>query len=153
MRHWIRLARHQAGTAAILAVIACGGGEGIVTQPTNNNPTIDLSVGNPSVSIAAGASGSIGVSIARGGGFAGEVSVAVEGLPAGITASLAPATIAAGATTSTITFTVVASVTPNVYPLTLRASGAGVASKAAPIVVTVTGSAQNYSISLSAATS
>lgn len=153
VRHWIRLARHQAGTAAILAVIACGGGEGIVTQPTNNNPTIDLSVGNPSVSIAAGASGSIGVSIARGGGFAGEVSVAVEGLPAGITASLAPATIAAGATTSTITFTVVASVTPNVYPLTLRASGAGVASKAAPIVVTVTGSAQNYSISLSAATS
>jgi hypothetical protein len=131
--------------AACLGVwvgIACGGGEGIVTTPGNNGnnnptPTIEIALANQALTVAAGESGTTSVAIARGGGFTGDVSIAIEGLPAGVTASAAPSTVGAGASTSTITIAVGTAVGAGTHAITVRATGSGVAAKTATISLTI----------------
>ncbi len=103
-----------------------------VTAP----PAIALAAAASAQSLVQGTTGTpVGVTVTRQGGFAGAVTVAVDGLPAGITAAVtSPGT----GTSGTVTFTVGAQVAPARYPLTLRASAAGVTTQSAPFELTVT---------------
>ncbi len=98
-------------------------------------PAIALSLSPTTVSIAAGSSGLATVTIARTN-FTGDVTLTLEGAPAGVTGTFSPA--AANGTTSTLTVQVAGSVTPATIPLTIRGTGTGVTAAAAALSVTVT---------------
>lgn len=67
-----------------------------------------------------------GVSIMRGAGFSGDVTLSIDGLPAQVTAVFQPATLSGGVMSSTVTFTAGIDATPGESQVTIRASGAGV---------------------------
>jgi hypothetical protein len=74
------------------------------------------------------------VTVTRQGGFAGAVTLAVDGLPAGATAAITqPGT----GTTGSVGFTVGAQVPAATYPLTLRATGTGVTAQSLPFELIV----------------
>ncbi|MFC1661322.1 hypothetical protein ACFL3S_07725 [Gemmatimonadota bacterium] len=79
----------------------------------------------------------ITVSLTRGGGHTGAVTVGVEGLPNGVSAS--PVTIASGSTTGTLSLEASPSAAGGTYSLTVRASGSGVTDATATVSLTVTG--------------
>jgi hypothetical protein len=63
------------------------------------------------------------------GGFNSSVALSIGGLPAGVTASFSPATIPApGSGSAVLTLTVSSSTPAGTYPLTVTASGGGLAS-------------------------
>jgi hypothetical protein len=99
-----------------------------------------LSVGLASfpASVVAGGQATIGITIARSGSFTGPVTLAVEGAPSGVTASLSASVLAAGVTSATLTVQVGANVAAGSYPLTVRASGAGVPEQTAVTALVVT---------------
>ena len=95
----------------------------VVTQP--GSFTLRLSSG--SVSVAQGGSGSVQVSVSLSGAFNAPVALSVAGLPAGLTASAAPASFAApGAGTSLVTLNAAAQTAAGTYTLQVSAMGAGV---------------------------
>ncbi len=127
--------------AAVVGVgAACGGGGsnngGTPTQPTTPG-TLALSVPSPALSMSVGGSGSVGVSITRGGSFAGTVSLSVSGLPAGVTASFAPASLDASTTSSTLTVNASTSAASGTSTLTISASGSGVTTQTSTLQLTV----------------
>jgi hypothetical protein len=78
------------------------------------------------------------VTVTRQGGFAGAVTLAVDGLPAGATAAITqPGT----GTTGSVGFSVGTQVPPGRYPLTLRATGTGVTAQSLPFELIVTAAA------------
>jgi len=129
---------------ALLAA-ACGGGDG-GTTPT---PTISVSIAG-SVSLVQGGTGSTTVSITRGGGYTGSVTLSAEGLPAGVTASFSPSTLSSE-TTSTLTLTGSGTATVGTGNFTVRAKGTGVTDATASGGVTVT-DAPSFDLALSPGT-
>lgn len=67
----------------LLLLMGCSGSDG-PTDPTPD-PAFSLSISPSSLSVDQGEQGQLTLSVSRSGGFAGAVSVAVEGLPAGVT--------------------------------------------------------------------
>ena len=86
----------------------------------NNQGTPDFAVStNPaSLSVTRGATASAAIMVSPTGGFAGNVSLSVSGLPAGVTASFNPT-----ATTGASTLTVAASATAATGPAILTITG------------------------------
>jgi hypothetical protein len=113
---------------------ACGGGydDDGSTGPT---PSFELAVTPTSLSIQAGSSASLDVSIARTS-FSEVVSVAIENLPAGVTAPAA--TIAGSATTVRVTLSVASTAASGTSSFTVRATGSGVAQRTATVQLTIT---------------
>ena len=138
MRHGLTIL----GLALVAA--ACGGDGG--TTPT---PTISVSVAG-SVSLVQGGTGSTTVSITRGGGYTGSVTLSAEGLPAGVTASFSPSTLSSE-TTSTLTLSGSGSATVGAGNFTVRAKGTGVTDATASGSVTVT-DAPSFDLALSPGT-
>ncbi|HEY6829625.1 MAG TPA: hypothetical protein VI259_22360 [Gemmatimonadaceae bacterium] len=128
---WRRLAVLIVATAAV----ACGGGGD--STGTNPTPSIGLSVTPTSLSLTQGANSSVTATIARSGGFAGNIDLTLEGAPTGVTASLTPSTLTGAFTTSTVTITTAASTAPGNYTLTIRAKGSGVSDQTAAVALTV----------------
>lgn len=126
---------------------ACGGGgDDGVTEPT---PTIDITLSATTLSVQQGANGTVNLTLSRGGGFTGAVTVAVTGAPTGVTATPAPSSIASGSTSSVITVAAGATTAPGTYNLVVHATGAGVTEKTATIALTVTAApASNFTIAL-----
>lgn len=87
---------------------------------------------------AQGQSANATITIARVAPFTGAVALTASGLPTGVTASFAPASIAAGATTSTLTLAVGSATVTGVYTISVRGSGPGVTDASANVVLTVT---------------
>jgi hypothetical protein len=101
-------------------------------------PSFTLAVKPASLSLAAGATALSTVTVTGSGGFTGAVSLAAGGLPAGVTASFAPAS-----TTGTSTLTLAASRTAAAggSTITLTGSSAGLtASASLPLTVTAAAS-------------
>ena len=124
----------------------CAGGD----SPTDEgeDPSITISLGNSSVTIEQDDDGTVSVTVGRGGGYNGNVSLSITGAPAGVTATADPASIPAGSTTGTVTLAVSASVDPGTYSLTVGGSGSGVADVSAALDLTVT-EKPGFSFSLS----
>ena len=130
------------GTANV-TVTATGGGVThtstvVLTVTATQAPDFLLSASPTSVSIAQGASGSTSVSSASVGGFNAAVALSATGLPAGVTASFSPASIAApGSGSSTLTFTASSTAATGTFNVTVTGSGGGI-SHTATVAVTVT---------------
>ncbi len=104
-------------------------------EPPGQTAAITLAVTGGGGTILQGETATYTATITRSGGFAGAVSVAVEGLPTGATA--APATIAAGSTSTPITVTVAANATVGTAQLTFRATATGVTTRTATTTITI----------------
>jgi len=96
-----------------IAVIGTGGGfqRTLAINLTAAAPSFTLTPNPVGVSVPAGTSASITMSLARLNGFNSAVGLAISGLPQGVKATFSPASIAAGSSTSTVTLAV-ASGTP-----------------------------------------
>ena len=120
---------------------ACGGGGNgngdpqtpPITPPVVT-PTASLAIAPAALTIVAGTNSSSIVTLTRGGGFAGAVSIAASGAPSGVTVT-APA-IAASGTTSTVTVVVDATTAAGTSTVTLTGSGTGVT--IAPVTLALT---------------
>jgi hypothetical protein len=132
-------ARRAASTFALLAAIACGdGGSG----PTGS---ITATVSPTSLTLAQGGSGTVTVTLTRGGGFSEVVNLTVEGMPTGVTATVAPTQLTGTTTSAVVAVNVAGTVPAGTYPITVRASATGVGAATATYSLTVT--AANFTIS------
>lgn len=111
-------------SAFALSTVACGGGDAGTPPPAAGGFSVSLS--SASLSLEQGASGTLTASIARTGSFTGSVNLTFDGVPAGVTATLDPATISAGVTSTTLTVSVATSVAPGSYSFTIRGQGTGI---------------------------
>ena len=113
-----------------LVVVANGSGfaQSIALPVTLTAPnTFTLTAPSTSLTNKPGTSGQISFSIAHVGAFNSAISLALAGLPAGVTATLSRTTMTApGDGTNAITFNVSSTAKAGTYPLTLTASGGGV---------------------------
>jgi hypothetical protein len=90
-------------------------------------PTLTLEEASPSADIT--------VTVTRGGGFSGAVTVSVEGTPSGVSAS--STTIAGSSTTGSLTLEATSSAAAGTSSLTVRATGSGVTDATATLSLTV----------------
>ena len=109
-----------------------------ITVPAVVTPAITLSAGTSTLSVVAGTAGTVPLTISRTGGFTGDVTLAATRLPAGVTATFAPATLTAAVTSSTMTLTAAASAVSPSTAITVTASGTGVTPQTATVSLTVT---------------
>jgi hypothetical protein len=131
--------------AAVLAAVSAAACSGDPDGP-GPTPTIDVASSLTALTVVQGSSGTVNVTLTRSGGFAGDVTIAVTGTPAGVTATPAPASIAPLSTSSVITIAVGATATPGTSTLTVRATGTGVTEKTVPVTLTVTPAPASASI-------
>lgn len=160
------LSRVRCTTAALLSLLlvaACGGSDnGGPTEP-DPTPTVAIAVAPTSLQLQQGSAEQVTVSVTRGGGFSGPVTVEAQNLPGGVTAP--SVTVPSGSTSATMTFTAAADAPATTPPtaaeapasdadgdaaprdaiaaqapvsVTLRASGAGVAAATASLSLSVT---------------
>jgi hypothetical protein len=99
--------------------------------------SLSISADRVTVSVIAGRSDSLTLTIGKSGGITGVVSVAAEGFPAGIAVSSAERSSTSSSTVSVVTLSVATTVAPGTYSGTLRASAAGVSSVTAQVSVIV----------------
>lgn len=105
---------------------------------TVNAPAgITLLAGTTTAVAAQGSAASVPIVITRNGDFAGTVNLAVEGLPNGVTATFAPATIVSGSRVTTLTLSAGSSATAGPATVTIRASGAGITDQTQTLNLTV----------------
>jgi hypothetical protein len=140
-------------TAMLVAatVAACSGGDDNGTEPT---PTIDIVATPTTATVSQGGNTTVNVALTRSGGFAGDVTLAVES-PTGslITGTAAPATLGSSVTSSVITLTAGAAAPTGAVTVTIRATGTGVTAKTATVALTVNASVTpTYSLAATAAT-
>jgi hypothetical protein len=124
------------GIALLLLLAGCGGDNG--GSPVEPS-TIGISALPAAVSLNAGDATvpSIGITIARSGPSTDPVTLALEGAPAGVTATFAPNPVAAGATTAQLVLTSTIATPVGVSPLTIRAT-AGSITASTSLALTIT---------------
>jgi hypothetical protein len=108
-----------------------------VTATFNSTaPSFTLGVSPSTVSVQQGSNSPVSVVLTRVNGFADPVALAVSGVPSGITITPMPTSITG--TTATLTVAAAASVVAGNYPVTVTATGPGVAQQTTTLVVQVT---------------
>jgi len=124
-----------------LVVRATGAGAPERTAPVSLTVTEPLGFTLQAVGAAVqqGQVGAAGINVVRKGGFAGPVTLALEGsLPAGVTATFAPsATIPAGQNSGAVVFSVLATAPVGSRPLTLHGTATGVPDFSLQIVLEI----------------
>jgi hypothetical protein len=132
----------------LLAGCGGGGGDGGTTTPT---PAISITLSSSTLTVVQGTTGNVTVNLTRSGGFSGDVTLAVTGLPTGVT--VAPATISSGSSSATLTFTVAATAATGNSTLMITATGTGVTAVSASLAITVNAATVtgNYTLSVSPA--
>ncbi len=138
-----------------VTVTATGGG---VTHTTTialmvnsaATPDFAISASPTSLSVTQGTSGNTTISTTVSGGFNSAVSLSASGLPAGVTASFNPTSIAApGSGSSTLTFSASSTATTGTVTVTVTATGGGV-THTATVSLTITAAATpDFAISAS----
>ena len=133
---------------ALLTAIACGDDD----NGTEPEGSISVSASPTTLTVQQGASGTVNVTLTRGGGFAAPVTVTVEGLPAGVTASVNPTSLTGTTTSAVVTVNVASTVPAGNYPVTVRGSATGIGAATAQYTLTVTAApTANYTLSATAA--
>lgn len=135
----MRVPRFAAAALYVLPpilMIACGGGGGSAPPPPAQ-PSFSISTAPASISVQQGAtSGSVSVSVTSQNGFSGSVSIAVEGLPSGVTSlPTSPFSLGAGASQQ-VTFSASASAATGNATITFRGTS-GTLSHTAALALTV----------------
>ncbi len=110
-------------TATFSLTVAAGGSFGLTANPNT-------------LTLARGASSTVAIAVGRLGGFAGNVTLAVQGAPSGVTATLNPTSTTG--TTSTLTINASAGAAIGTSTLTVRGTAEGQPERTVPIQLTVT---------------
>jgi uncharacterized membrane protein len=124
----VTAAANAAAKSSIVTIVGTGGG---LTQTmsialTVTAPTFSLTSGASSATLADGNSAAIKLSTAAGKGFKSAVTFAVSGLPAGVTGSFAPASVASpGNGSTTLTLKASSSAATGTFAITVTATGGG----------------------------
>ena len=136
-------------TAALVA-LAVGALQGCDDDPGVSPfvPSIAVVFEPAAITLEQGATGTVAVTIARGGAFAGDVTLTLTEVPDELAAGLNPLTLTPSAT-STLTLTAHPSAAPGTYEVIVTARGAGVGSRSATLSVTITPPAITPSIGIS----
>jgi uncharacterized membrane protein len=129
----LKAPRRLLAAIVLSSAIACGDDGG--SEPTG---TISLSASPSALTVPQGGSGTVTVTLVRGGGFNDPVNVAVTGLPTGVTTSVTPGQLTGATTQATVTVDVANTVAAGTYTATITASAAGVGSATATYTLTVT---------------
>lgn len=127
-----RLGAYLVLSAAVVAACSKDGSDIITPGPT---PTITVAVVPGALDLNQGATAPATVTVTRGGGFDGAVTIAVEGLPGGVTAS--NITIAAGSNAGTLNFAATSAAPAVTSTVTIRGTGTGVQPATASLALTV----------------
>src|SRR5690554_147978 len=106
---------------------ACGGG----------TPSMQVTLDSSSAGVVRGGAVQIEATVSRPVGDTSVIDLAVEGLPAGLTATFAPATLAATDTASVLTLEAATSAVEGTYDLLVRADGGSLAATA-ELTLTIT---------------
>jgi hypothetical protein len=130
-----QLAWREVPVVAALTCVAlacgCGGSDG----PVGNAPAIRVVVNPTTFHVFQGTTKSVGVALTRAGGFSGVVTLAVTGLPPGITASISPAQLSGPTRAATVSVVIGGSVEARSYPATIVATAEGVSDATATLNV------------------
>ena len=109
-----------------------------VTVTAAASPGATLTIGSATGTLQARDTTATSVAtIARTGGFAGDLTLSQTGAPAGVTVTFAPSPIAAGATTSTISIRSSTTAAPGTYPIVISAAGTGITAPTVTYSLTV----------------
>ncbi len=122
---------------AMAALLSASCEEGGGTTEPSPQPTIGVSVGNPGTSLLPGGSATLGVQVTRSSGFTGPVELSAEGLPAGVTASFAPALLPGASVESQLTVQAGPSASPGSHTFTVRARAGGASDATASVGITI----------------
>ena len=134
-----------ASAIALIAAIGCGDDD--ETGPTGS---IQLSASPSALTLPQGGSGTVTVTLVRGGGFDDPVNVAVTGLPSGVTLSVTPAQLTGNTNTAVVTVNVANTVPAGTYTATVTGTATGIGSTTVTYTLTVTAT-PNYTLSATAA--
>jgi WD40 repeat protein len=147
-----RYARGMVIATMLVGVTSCGGGGQTDVTPPAQTPTAVITLSASTVALQAGNTGTVSVTIARGGGFSGDVALVVSGAPAGV--SVGGQTIAAGVTGATLSIVTTTAALPGSITLTVSGTGSGVTIAQQTLTVTIAAAAVvgTASISLNSAT-
>jgi hypothetical protein len=99
-------------------------------------PSFTFALSPSTVTVQQGSNSAVTISLTRVNGFADPVALSASGLPSGIT--IAPMPTSVGGSTATLTVAAAASVVVGNYPVTITATGPGVAQQTATLVIQVT---------------
>jgi uncharacterized membrane protein len=121
----------QAGTYPITVTATGGGIKQTVTVTLTitvaGQPNFSLTAAPASLSIVQGTQGSSSINSTISGAFNSAISLSASGLPNGVSASFAPATLSApGSGNSVMTLAANKSVAPGSYPVTVTGNGGGI---------------------------
>lgn len=116
------------------------------------NQDFSISASPASLSVNQGSSGSTTITSTISGGFNSAVSFSVSGLPTGVTASFAPASLAApGSGSSTLTLTASSTATTGTANLTITATGGTITHTTTVALTVVASSVPSFTLSASPA--
>ncbi len=97
--------------------------------PTQIDPvpkgTIAITLLPSSALVAPGGVGSVGLSVSRGGGFAGGVTLTASGVPAGVSITFGSTTVSDGVFSTSVNIAVAASVAASSTPISITIVGSG----------------------------
>lgn len=127
-----------AGTSLAFATGCGGGGDPTdINGPPGPTPTIALAASSTSGSVTGTGDVNTTFTLVRGGGYTGNVALAVQGLPPGVSAVFSPATLTGSVSSSVLTITVTASAAIGSTSLNIVATGAGVTTATAAYQLTI----------------
>ena len=140
------LPRSRMAAAALATLLAaCGGGSADTTGPNGNpgtnpgpTPAISLAIANTGGSVQPAGETSTTLTLTRSGGFTGTVSLTATGMPSGVSAIFGPPTLPGNVTSAVFTLGVDAGTAPGTYPITVTATGSGVAAASVTFQLTLT---------------
>ena len=149
-----RLRRQLPVMITYLALVSCDSGTSS-TGPNNGPPNqivgVGLAIVPASLQVVAGQSTGAVLNVMRTN-YTGVVTLTLGNLPAGITGTLAPATVPNGTLASLLTINTTAAVVPGTYNITIGVTGAGLTPGTATIPLAVTTAGSGYSLALDAST-
>jgi hypothetical protein len=108
--------------AFMLLSWGCGSGGSGTTPPPPPSPDFSIQTSSQSLTVAAGGSTNVQVSITPMNGFSSTVSVAILGLPAGVTVSSPPPFNVTGTAPQTVTFMASSSASLGTFPIDFQAT-------------------------------
>ncbi|HVT40562.1 MAG TPA: hypothetical protein VHE78_16080 [Gemmatimonadaceae bacterium] len=132
---------------SLTAGCSSGGGGDKSVGPSAGGFSISISAA--AASVAQGAATTLTVTVTRTGSFAGAVTLAVGGLPNGVSAAFQPPQVAGGQTSSTLTLTANGAAAAVTAPFTVTGSAPGLSDQTASVSLTVTAVTQSGPFSLS----
>jgi phospholipase C len=110
-------------------------------------PSFSLSDNPTSLTVQQGASGKTTVTAAVLGGFNSAIALSASGMPAGVTASFSPTSIAApGSGSSTLTLTASSSAAAGTYTVTISGTGGSVTETTTVSLTVTAGSSPNFTL-------